>query len=192
MKPEYTEKSIEFKADDFQLIQTDQRIMDTRLETKPTTFFRDALRRFRKNKSSVAGFFIVSVLILLAIIVPVASPHNITLVSTSEGFLAPKLFEAGTGFWDGTREKTHIVYDPVNHVPALSDKYSAEAIRQSLVSITVEAEPTLIDSASPIRHRRRDHVRHGRGCGGEGRLPPVQAPGAEQQGRVPHPDPLLR
>jgi ABC-type dipeptide/oligopeptide/nickel transport system permease subunit len=149
MKPEYPEKSIEFKADDFQLIQTDQRIMDTRLETKPTTFFRDALRRFRKNKSSVAGFFIVSVLILLAIIVPVASPHNITLVSTSEGFLAPKLFEAGTGFWDGTREKTHIVYDPVNQVPALSDKYSAEAIRQSLVSITVEAEPTLIDSASP-------------------------------------------
>ena len=145
----YEEKSYQFRDDDFQLIQEDIRIMDTKLETKPTTFFRDALRRFRKNKSSVAGFFILAVLILLAIIVPMVSPYNIDLVSTSEGFLAPKLFKAGTGFWDGTRSKTHIVYDTDNGVPALSDKYSVEAIRQSLVSITVEPDPTCIDTANP-------------------------------------------
>ena len=144
----YEEKSVQFRDDDFRLIQEDIRIMDTKLETKPTTFFRDALRRFRKNKSSVAGFFILAVLILLAIVVPIVSPHNIDTVSSSEGFLAPKLFEAGTGFWDGTRSKTHIVYDTENQVPALSDKYSAEAIRQALVSLTVEPEPTCIDTAS--------------------------------------------
>ncbi len=142
------EKNYDFKADDFQLIQQHEKIFDTKLDTKPTTFFRDALRRFRKNKSSVVGFFIVSVLILLAIIVPVVSPHNITKVSTQEGFLAPKLFEAGTGFWDGTRTRTRIVYDPVNEVPALSDKYSPEAIRKALISITVDQEPTYIDAAS--------------------------------------------
>ena len=144
----YEEKSVQFRDDDFRLIQEDIRIMDTKLETKPTTFFRDALRRFRKNKSSVAGFFILAVLILLAIVVPIVSPHNIDTVSSSEGFLAPKLFEAGTGFWDGTRSKTHIVYDTENQVPALSDKYSVEAIRQALVSLTVESEPTCIDTAS--------------------------------------------
>ena len=144
----YEDKSVQFRDDDFRLIQEDIRIMDTKLETKPTTFFRDALRRFRKNKSSVAGFFILAVLILLAIVVPIVSPHNIDTVSSSEGFLAPKLFEAGTGFWDGTRSKTHIVYDTENQVPALSDKYSAEAIRQALVSLTVEPEPTCIDTAS--------------------------------------------
>ncbi len=144
----YEEKSVQFRDDDFRLIQEDIRIMDTKLETKPTTFFRDALRRFRKNKSSVAGFFILAVLILLAIVVPIVSPHNIDTVSSSEGFLAPKLFEAGTGFWDGTRSKTHIVYDTENQVPALSDKYSAEAIRQALVSLNVESEPTYIDTAS--------------------------------------------
>ena len=144
----YEEKSVQFRDDDFRLIQEDIRIMDTKLETKPTTFFRDALRRFRKNKSSVAGFFILAVLILLAIVVPIVSPHNIDTVSSSEGFLAPKLFEAGTGFWDGTRSKTHIVYDTENQVPALSDKYSAEAIRQALVSLNVESEPTCIDTAS--------------------------------------------
>ena len=144
----FEERNIQFQADDFQLIQADTRIMDTKLETKPTTFFKDALRRFRKNKSSVAGFFILSILILLAIFVPILSPHNIDLVSSSEKFLAPKLFEAGTGFWDGTRTKTHIMYDPENGVPALSDKYSVEAIRQALVSITVEPEPSYIDTAN--------------------------------------------
>ena len=148
MKSNFEEKSIQFRDDDFQLIQTDTRITDTKLDTKPTTFFKDALRRFRKNKSSVAGFFILAVLILLAIVVPIASPHNIEVVSSSEGFLAPKLFKAGTGFWDGTRSKTHIVYDTDNGVPALSDKYSVEAIRQSLISIKVEPEPTYIDNAS--------------------------------------------
>ena len=148
MKSNFEEKSIQFRDDDFQLIQTDTRITDTKLDTKPTTFFKDALRRFRKDKSSVAGFFILAVLILLAIVVPIASPHNIEVVSSSEGFLAPKLFKAGTGFWDGTRSKTHIVYDTDNGVPALSDKYSVEAIRQSLISIKVEPEPTYIDNAS--------------------------------------------
>ncbi len=150
MKSGFEEKNIQFRDDDFKLIQTDTRIMDTKLDTKPTTFFRDALRRFRKNKSSVAGAFILAILITLAIVVPIASPHNIDVVSSSEGFLAPKLFKAGTGFWDGTRSKTHIVYDTENGVPALSDKYSVEAIRQSLVSLTVEETPTLIDTANPF------------------------------------------
>ena len=144
----YEEKSVQFRADDFQLIQQDIRIMDTKLDTKPTTFFRDAVRRFRKNKSSVVAAIILAILILLAILVPMLSPHNITNVSTTEGFLAPKLFEAGTGFWDGTRSKTRIVYDTVNEVPALSDRYSPAAIKQSLISLTVDQDPTYIDAAS--------------------------------------------
>lgn len=145
----YEEKNIQFRDDDFQLIQADKRIMDTKLDTKPTTFFRDAVRRFCKNKSSVAAAIILAILIALAILVPLLSPHNITTVSTTEGFLAPKLFEAGTGFWDGTRSKTHIVYDTVNEVPALSDRYSPASIKQSLISLTVDTEPTFIDAASP-------------------------------------------
>ena len=144
----YEEKNIQFRDDDFQLIQADKRIMDTKLESKPTTFFRDAIRRFCKNKSSVAAAIILAILIALAILVPLLSPHNITTVSTTEGFLAPKLFEAGTGFWDGTRSKTRIVYDTVNEVPALSDRYSPASIKQSLISLTVDPEPTYIDAAS--------------------------------------------
>lgn len=139
---------IEFKSDDFKLVQTDIRITDKKLETKPTTFLKDAFRRFCKNKSSVVATIILAILITLTILVPWLSPSNIKNVNSAERFLAPKLFEAGTGFWDGTRSKEHIVYDAINEVPALSDKYTIASVKRSLISLTVEPEPTLIDSAS--------------------------------------------
>ena len=139
---------IEFRDDDFVMVQSDRRISDTKFETKPTTFFKDAMKRFVKNKSSVVGGIIMAILVLLAIFVPIISPYDIDNVKSSEKFLEPKLFEAGTGFWDGTRSKQHVIYDAVNEVPALSDKYSVATLKQSLVSLTVDEQPTLIDSTS--------------------------------------------
>ena len=137
-----------FSSDDFELIKRSGQISDTKLKTKPTTFFKDALRRFRKNKASVAGAIILGILITLAIVVPWVSPHNIDQVSTPEKFLAPKLFKVGTGFWDGTRTKTHILYDTVNEIPALSEKNSVAALKQSIIKLTVDENPTYIDQAS--------------------------------------------
>ena len=142
-------KNITFREDDFVLIQTDKKVTDKKLDTKPTTFFRDAIRRFRKNRASVAGGIILGILVLLAALVPSISDKNITTVSTQEAFLAPKLFEAGTGFWDGTRKAERIVYDTENQVPALSDKYSIAAVKAALVKVVVDEEPTKIDSANP-------------------------------------------
>ncbi len=142
------DREIQFLPDDFKPVQENRQISDTKLETKPTTFLKDALRRFRKNKSSVVAAFILAVLILLAVFVPWLSPHNIDIVRTPERFLAPKLFKAGTGFWDGTRSSKHVLYDPINEIPALSDKNTVASIKQSLISLTVEPEPTLIDTAS--------------------------------------------
>ncbi len=146
-------RQIEFLENDFQLVRDEEeRIFDTKLETKPTTFFKDAFRRFCKNKSSVAGGIILAILITLAIFLPIFSKSNIDRVSPTEQFLAPKLFEPtlgeDKGFWNGTRKKTHIVYDTQNEVPALSDKNSVAAIKQALVWIRVDEEPSLIDVAN--------------------------------------------
>lgn len=111
-------KKDNFTKDDFQLVQSNTIIHDLKLETKPTTFFKDAIRRFAKNKSSVVGAIILGILILLAIFVPMISTSNIKKTNTGEKFLAPKLFKTGTGFWDGTTKYTGIVYDTVNEVPA--------------------------------------------------------------------------
>lgn len=139
---------ISFKEDDFVLVQHDTKISDRKLETKPTTFFKDALHRFAKNKSSVVGGIILGILVLCSIFVPIVIKDDIDNVKTVEKFLAPKLFEAGTGFWDGTRSRKHIVYDVDNMVPALSDKYTVASVKKALVSITVDPEPSYIDTAN--------------------------------------------
>lgn len=146
---EEKKNTVTFREDDFVLVNKDKRVTDKKLETKPTTFLKDALKRFCKNKASVAGSLILGVLVLLTIIVPEVSDANITKVSAKEAFLAPKLFEVGTGFWDGTRTKERIVYDTVNEIPAVSDKNSIAAIKKSIVNINVDSEPTLIDTANP-------------------------------------------
>jgi ABC-type dipeptide/oligopeptide/nickel transport system permease subunit len=143
---------IEFKSDDFVLVQQGTRITDKKLDTKPTTFAKDAFKRFCKNKSSVAGAIIIGVIMLLTFLVPWLSTANVTKVSSGEAFLAPKLFEAGTGFWDGTRKKTRVVYDMENEVPALSDKYTKATIKNSLVKLKVDEEPTLVDVMNPYGH----------------------------------------
>jgi oligopeptide transport system permease protein len=43
----------------FKLIQLDEKIHDTKFETKAIGYFGDALRRFSRNKSSVVAFIIL-------------------------------------------------------------------------------------------------------------------------------------
>ena len=96
--------SDEASSSDFQFVQQDKSIHDTKFTTRPTTFFRDALRRFTKNKSSVVGGIILGILFLFAIILPIPGVISFDVSSThpQESNLPPKLFPVGTGFWDGT------------------------------------------------------------------------------------------
>ena len=94
--------------DSFSFVQSNKKIFDQKFDTKPTTFFKDAIRRFCKNKSSVVGAVIIAIIILLSIFVPIFSPHDISYSHTSEKQMKPKLFEAGTGFWDGTEKVTGV------------------------------------------------------------------------------------
>ena len=45
----------EITKEDFKLVTADETIHEQKFQTKPTTFFKDCLRRFRKNKSSVVS-----------------------------------------------------------------------------------------------------------------------------------------
>ena len=94
----------EAKKEDFAFVQQDKSIHDIKFNTRPTTFFRDAMRRFAKNRSSVIGGVILGILFVLAIVLPIGNvvPFDIVNTHTGEENLPPKLFEAGSGFWDGT------------------------------------------------------------------------------------------
>lgn len=103
----------EIIQNDFVLVQADKTVHDQKFNTKPTTFFKDSIRRFRKNKSSVVAAFILGALLLLSIIIPIASPYDVSVNAANKDFeyLEPKLFDAGTGFWDGTRKYVDYAVD---------------------------------------------------------------------------------
>ncbi|NLI94500.1 MAG: ABC transporter permease subunit [Erysipelotrichaceae bacterium] len=82
--------SEEISQEDFKFVQMDKSIHDTKFDTQPTTFFKDALRRFVKNKSSVVAFIILSVIILMAIFVPVFNDNPIDRNFPEQRFLTPR------------------------------------------------------------------------------------------------------
>lgn len=131
-------QGVEFNlsTNDFSFVQNEHKIFDRKLETKPTTFLKDAFRRFCKNKSSVVGAIIIGIIILMSIVVPIATPkigaYDVSAPShPSEETLKPKLFDAGTGFWDGTEEISgiHAVQDDEgNWWPGAGTTYKREAM----------------------------------------------------------------
>ncbi|MCR5349226.1 MAG: ABC transporter permease [Bacilli bacterium] len=109
---------IEFTEYDFELRhqKAGEKIHDEKFQTKPTTFVKDAFRRFCKNKASVVGGVIIGVL-LLSSFLSFLSPYDITTPAADIAKLMPKLFDAGTGWWDGTQEFYNKIYDEETKSP---------------------------------------------------------------------------
>lgn len=128
---------VNLTSQDFEFCQVDKKIHDTKFETKATTFAKDAFKRFCKNKSSVVATFIIGILVVLAIFVPIFNTHDVEKPNLSQRLLEPKLFETGTGFWDGTREVLNIPYDPNTDGPA---GYNANAVVKVLATREVVAD----------------------------------------------------
>ena len=106
------------KEDDFKFVQLDKSIHDTKFETKPTTYFKDAFKRFCKSKSSVVAASILGVLVLMSIFVPVFDRNDTSRSNDEMRFLPPKWFEDTNGFLDGTGYVENVVIDPKTGLPA--------------------------------------------------------------------------
>lgn len=72
-------------------------------QTKPVGYFRDAFRRFCRNKGSVFAACIIVFLVLFAVIAPFFSQYTVDYSDAYFTFTLPKnpLFE-NTTFWDGS------------------------------------------------------------------------------------------
>lgn len=146
---ENTGEEIDIKASDFEFVQQNEKIHDTKFQSKATTFFKDSLKRFAKSKSAITGGVIVGILALMAIIVPFCTPDvgafNVDRQEaggqTIEKNIQPKLFPAGTGFWDGTIRKTGVMFNEETNTP---DGYR-EGVFSELVTY-----PTQINQYSPL------------------------------------------
>lgn len=98
--------------DKFRFADPGRKTGDKKFDTKPMSYAKDVFRRFCKNKSSVVAAIIIVALTLFAILVPVFCETTYSKALTDTTYLKyqkllPKcaLFE-GTGFWDGTSDKT--------------------------------------------------------------------------------------
>ena len=108
----------EIKAEDFTLQQADGSIHEQKFQTKPTTFLKDSLKRFRKNKSSVVAAYILGALILLAIFVPIFDKNDVSnAANAAYSNLQPKLFDSGTGWWDGSKHVDDCPIDAATGMP---------------------------------------------------------------------------
>ena len=73
---------VNISKESFTLCQVDKKIHDSKFETKPTTFAKDAFKRFCKNKSSVVGAIIVGLLLLFSFIC-----KTLTIILMSVNFM---------------------------------------------------------------------------------------------------------
>lgn len=126
-------KQVEVTEKDFEFVQKNSKIHDIKFKSKPTTFLKDAMKRFIKSKAAVTGGIIVGTLLLLSFIVPICTPNTgVYNVSVNGGGgdpiekqLPPKLFNAGTGFWDGTVKRTKVLFNTETNLP---DGYTENTI----------------------------------------------------------------
>ncbi len=108
------ETSTEFSSEDFEFARRDEeRIYDKKFETKPVGFFRDAMKRFAKNRYNVYATIILLTLVLLAIFVPAFTTKNITGQEPQLRFLPPRIpVVEHLGIADGTSRVENVRVDP--------------------------------------------------------------------------------
>jgi len=99
-------KNKKFPAGSFEFAQMDERIHDKKFDTKPVSFFRDAMRRFAKNKSSIVAAVIILILILFAIIGVEVSHYEVEFVDKDYTNYLPKVHGLEWIGWDGSRKVT--------------------------------------------------------------------------------------
>ena len=92
----------------FQFAKRNDFYHDSKLSTKPVSYFQGAFRRFSKNKGAVVGGIVIAILVLFAIIAPFFTPFTPAYYDQSFAYVTPKsrLFtNLGIDFWDGCKTK---------------------------------------------------------------------------------------
>lgn len=149
------------KAQDYQISkekftfrENDGRLHDTKLETKPVTYFRDALNRFARNKGSILAFGIIVVLVLFAVVTPMLTPYEVAYHDAYYKFIMPKnelFYNLGIPFWDGgtPKEVNQLAYDMYR---AIQQETGRKVI---MGDVTVESE-TYMGSTKELYKFRLD------------------------------------
>lgn len=134
MKP----NEIQVPKEKLVLANSDGRLHDKELVTKPISYFKDAFNRFKRNKGSIVGAIVIGVLVLYAIIAPIFSPYTVSYNDDYFRYTLPKVSDK-FDFLDGCEKKklnenTFLYFYSMGvetgHNAVKNQKYSVEEIVQ--------------------------------------------------------------
>ena len=93
--------------DKFVFVNTQDKLHDKELVTKPIGYFKDAFNRFKRNKGSLVAAFIIGFLLLFAIIGPFLTPFKVADADNTYAYSSPRielLANSNIGFMDGCKK----------------------------------------------------------------------------------------
>lgn len=107
----------------FELTQQDERIFDKKFETKAVGYWKDAVKRFCKSKSSVICFFLLAIIVILSIIGEPIGGRSSTEQNVRLKNLRPKVpLLCNIGIFNGTTTKDTMVNNIVFAVDEAGNK----------------------------------------------------------------------
>ena len=90
-------------AEQFEFAHKEEKLHDANFETVSPGFFSDALYRLKRNKASVAAFFILCVITFMAIVGPFMTPYSFIEQFTDFTYMPPRIpYIEKLGIFDGT------------------------------------------------------------------------------------------
>lgn len=88
----------------FEFVNGDESIRDSAFETRPIGYFQDALIRLRRNKASIASFFIICLIVFFSIVGPSMTPYGFNDQNVEFANMPPRIPGLESlGIADGTR-----------------------------------------------------------------------------------------
>ena len=130
---------------------------DTKLETKPVSYLKDALNRFTKNKASIVAAFIIALLLLFALFGPLFTPYKVKDSDVTYAFALPKnelFYKLRLGFWDGCKSKTMNKVD-LELLQAIEQELSQDEKFEVIRSKVKEVESTSLTGKTKIMYKAR-------------------------------------
>ncbi len=117
-------------AEKFRFTEKNDLKHDSKLDTKPVSYFQGAFRRFCKNKGAVVGGVVILFAVLFAVFAPFFTPYEPAYYDQVLAHVTPKsnLFaNSGIDFWDGCKVKN------TNYVGYLKDFALASEIGKDVI-----------------------------------------------------------
>jgi oligopeptide transport system permease protein len=96
----------EFKIDkkEFEFVQLNEKIFDTKFEGEAIGFFKDAMIRFKRNKGAIVAAFFIGVIVFLALFGPMMSGYTYREQHIEWGNIPPRVpILEKIGIFDGTK-----------------------------------------------------------------------------------------